>query len=91
MWENLADETIIHIMSYLRYYDIVAAGSVCKRWNILSQDELMWKRVLTRHFNLPLPRTSIFCMVVDIEITDQWNFFLKGVWHLGGVALVSIH
>ena len=30
-------------------------------------------------------------MVVDIEITDKLGKNQKGVWHLGGVALVSIH
>ena len=38
-----------------------------------------------------VPRGFKFCVVVDIEVTDQLEFFSKRVWHLGGVALVSIH
>ena len=57
MWENLPKEIILHMMSYLRYYDVVVAGFVCQNWHSLSKNELIWKRVLVRHFSLPLPAT----------------------------------
>ena len=37
------------------------------------------------------PRSFKFCVVVDIEVTDKLGGKSKGVWHLGGMALVSIH
>jgi len=57
MWKDLVNTGVLEIMSYLPYYDIVAAGQVCRQWNGLSKDELLWKAVLTRHFHLAPPVT----------------------------------
>ena len=37
------------------------------------------------------PRSFKFCVVVDIDVTDKLGGNPKGVWHLGGVTLVSIY
>ncbi|XP_062508287.1 F-box/WD repeat-containing protein 5-like [Corticium candelabrum] len=56
-WLRIPDEILLKILSYLSEQDLVSLGQVCKRWHVLSQDEYLWKSLLSLHYpyNQPLP------------------------------------
>ena len=59
MWENLPQLTLLEILKYLPYCDLVAAGQVCQWWHLLSlKDVPLWRNILISHFNL-LPSVTL--------------------------------
>ena len=47
---NLDEGTLVKIFSYLPIRDLVRASQVCKLWNRLSYDRLLWKIVDLKYF-----------------------------------------
>ncbi|KAJ7987126.1 hypothetical protein DPEC_G00335520 [Dallia pectoralis] len=44
-WDNLPDELLLGILSYLPLKDLLRMSRVCKRWHRLSLDESLWHSV----------------------------------------------
>ena len=52
-WVSIPEELLIQIFSYLCHQDIIAAGKCCKRWSSISGDDLLWRLVTKRDYNIP--------------------------------------
>jgi len=57
VWRDAVENILLQILEELPYTSILSAGLVCRRWQRLSLDELLWKAVLTKHFNIAPPVT----------------------------------
>lgn len=51
-WSNLSDHVLLQIFRYLRAEDIMVAARVSKAWYRVSRDELMWKSLFKRDWNI---------------------------------------
>lgn len=51
-WNSLTDPVLLNIFEYLRPIDVVNAGATCKHWNEVSYDELLWKHLFYKNFNI---------------------------------------
>ncbi|CAH1263615.1 FBXO11 [Branchiostoma lanceolatum] len=53
--EEVPDEVLLKIMSYLKEKDLCRAAQVCKRWNTLTNDPTIWKNLYTAVFEYTQP------------------------------------
>lgn len=51
-WCYLPENALLQIFSYLDYKDILNAGLVCKNWNNISYDDLLWRDIFRRDFKI---------------------------------------
>ena len=49
-WDNLPEPILINIMKKLNLKDVVTCSEVCMNWNIVCEDQLLWKYLLHRDF-----------------------------------------
>lgn len=52
-FRDLPEPVLLNILCYLEARDIVSAGSTCQRWNRITKDDWLWRRLFQRDFNLP--------------------------------------
>ena len=45
----LPPELLLRIFSGLHYRDLVSARRTCSRWREVSEDDLLWRGLVTRH------------------------------------------
>ncbi|GFR76643.1 F-box/WD repeat-containing protein 5 [Elysia marginata] len=50
---DMPDSILLHIFQYLPFSSICRAAIVCRRWNQVSSDELLWRSVFLWHYKLP--------------------------------------
>jgi hypothetical protein len=48
----LPSESVFECMLYMDYSDLLATACVCKLWNSLASDELLWSNLLAKTFGL---------------------------------------
>lgn len=68
IWRNLPDSLLLHIFCFLSPNEVVLAGEVCRNWNRVSKDELLWKHLLQKtllnragdNIELPVKSSSWF-------------------------------
>ena len=68
IWRNLPDSLLLHIFCFLSPNEVVLAGEVCRNWNRVSEDELLWKHLLQKtllnragdNIELPVKSSSWF-------------------------------
>ena len=63
-WEIIPEEILLQILFYLKHDEICRVGSICKRWLLISKDEILWRRVLRRDFklrHLNISHTDVQC------------------------------
>lgn len=51
-WWSIPEPILFRIYWMLPIKDLFNAGATCKRWFILSNDELMWKRKFLLHYKV---------------------------------------
>lgn len=51
-WSYLPTTVLLNVFGYLKYTEILRAARVCKRWNEISKDELLWKKLFYTHFTV---------------------------------------
>jgi len=49
-WENLANELLMEIFSYLAVKELAPLSLVCKRWRIVVNDPTVWQKSVKRDF-----------------------------------------
>jgi len=52
-WELLPEPLLFSILETVSYREIIRAGRTCKRWGAVSNDNLLWKKILCRDFKIP--------------------------------------
>jgi len=52
--KSLPDDIISYIFEALTYSQIIKAGVTCRRWNVVSLSNELWKRILCRDYKIPL-------------------------------------
>lgn len=57
-WSVIPENVLVRIFKQLRARDILSCSEVCKRWNFISNDSLLWKHKFTSDFkvNKNIPR-----------------------------------
>ena len=49
-WSNINEYVLLKIYELLGTSDIENAGKVCRRWRNISQDDLLWKKIVINTF-----------------------------------------
>lgn len=49
-WCNIPEPILINIMKKLNLKDVITCSEVCLNWNIVCEDQLLWKYLLDRDF-----------------------------------------
>lgn len=51
-WSLVPDPILHHIFLHLSPRDILRAGQCCRRWNDISRDDFLWKKIFQRDFKV---------------------------------------
>lgn len=51
-WSLAPENILVRIFKYLSVKDILTCSEVCKRWNFVSADSLLWKYKFTHDFKI---------------------------------------
>lgn len=51
-WAYLTEPVLLEIFQYLGLRDVLNAGAVCKNWNTVSYDNLLWRSYFRKDFNI---------------------------------------
>ncbi|ALC38256.1 Fbw5 [Drosophila busckii] len=49
-WWALPEPALLQIFARLDAYDLLQAGMCCRRWNAISNDDLLWRQKFQEHF-----------------------------------------
>lgn len=65
-WAFIPDPVLVRILLLLPVRDVLNAGECCQRWNDISKDEYLWRKLFQRDFkvdrSIPLkPGTDTIC------------------------------
>lgn len=52
VWENIPDSITLHVFSFLPAACLLQAGKVCRCWNRVTRDELLWRDLFYRHWKI---------------------------------------
>jgi hypothetical protein len=66
----LPQELSLHVLSFLDASDLISVSSVCRTWNLLANDDYVWKCLLQFQREL----TNFRCL---FSILDQTERFLE--------------
>ena len=50
---NLPNEVVFHILTYMNQKDLNSCSYVCKSWHFLTNDDRLWRRLVFVRFKLP--------------------------------------
>jgi hypothetical protein len=53
--QQLPDELLLHIFSFLQAFDLLEVELTCHRWKNLAHDETLWKDLYRKHFEIYWP------------------------------------
>lgn len=51
-WDYIPDPILLKILAQLPVRDILNASECCRRWNDISKDDYLWKKVFQRDFKV---------------------------------------
>lgn len=51
-WSVIPEPVFITILNYLTARDILNAGECCRRWNDITKDDYLWKKIFQRDFKV---------------------------------------
>lgn len=51
-WYYMPDSVLLSIFQYLNPRELLTAGEVCRSWNRVSQDEMLWKALFYRTYKV---------------------------------------
>ncbi|ERL85400.1 hypothetical protein D910_02820 [Dendroctonus ponderosae] len=76
---ELPDEVVLTIFSYLLELDLCRVSQVCKRFNVISNDTELWKRLYQNVYEYDLPLFSLsackfeFLSPKECEMANPWK------------------
>ncbi|EDO47225.1 predicted protein [Nematostella vectensis] len=51
-WQDLPDSLLLFIFGFLTPKEVLTAGEVCRKWHRASMDEVLWKSIFIKSYNL---------------------------------------
>lgn len=51
-WSLVPEPVFLTILNYLSARDILSAGECCRRWNDITKDDYLWKKIFQRDFKV---------------------------------------
>lgn len=51
-WNLMPDSMLLQVFQYLSARELLNAGQICRLWNRVSYDELLWKSLLYRDYKI---------------------------------------
>lgn len=51
-WNYIPEPILLNILAQLPVRDILNASECCRRWNDISKDDYLWKKVFQRDFKI---------------------------------------
>ncbi|CAO1301447.1 unnamed protein product [Diamesa hyperborea] len=51
-WSCIPENVLLKVFGYSDYREILNSGGCCKRWNIIANDELLWKQKFQNDFKI---------------------------------------
>lgn len=52
MWSLIPEPVFLSILQSLSTSDTIRAGQVCRRWNVISKDDYLWRKFFQRDFKV---------------------------------------
>lgn len=52
LMEDFPDSLLLQIFDYLQLKDVISVSQVCRIFNRVADDEILWRRLFHRHFRL---------------------------------------
>lgn len=74
-WYYMPDSILLSIFQLLSPKEVTTAGMVCKSWNRVSHDELLWKELFYRTYKID-PSVGIMPGILLITILLLINNFI---------------
>ncbi|XP_064600196.1 F-box only protein 11-like [Liolophura sinensis] len=86
--QDLPDEVLLKIFSYLLEFDLCRAAQVCKRFNVIANDVELWKNLYQQVFEYdyplmnPEPKEFIFLHPSDMgrDFNNDWKESFKQLY-----------
>lgn len=78
---QLPDDIVIHIFDFLDVRSLVAAGLVCRSWNVSARHDTLWKAQYSLHFGDDLPSNAHGRQCTNSALNDEgviWHQRLQG-------------
>lgn len=73
---QLSDDILIHIFGFLDVRSLVAAGLVCRSWNLAGKENTLWKAQYSLHFGDDLPNNALVKQCMNNALDNE-----RGIWH----------
>ena len=54
-WDSAPEELLLKIFFLLDAKDVARAGQACRRWRALSEDDVLWRKIIVRDFWIEEP------------------------------------
>lgn len=51
-WSLVPEPVFLTILNYLTAREILSAGECCRRWNDITKDDYLWKKIFQRDFKV---------------------------------------
>lgn len=51
-WSLIPEPVFLSILQKLSTSDTIRAGQVCRRWNVISKDDYLWRKFFQRDFKV---------------------------------------
>ncbi|OXU25372.1 hypothetical protein TSAR_002584 [Trichomalopsis sarcophagae] len=75
-WYYMPDSVLLSIFQYLNPRELLTAGEVCRSWNRVSQDEMLWKALFYRTYKVDasvgiMPGESGQCHILGFFLVER--------------------
>lgn len=51
-WSLVPEPVFLTILNYMKAREILNAGECCRRWNDITKDDYLWKKIFRRDFKV---------------------------------------
>jgi hypothetical protein len=82
--EQLPDELLLHIFSFLQASDLLKVELTCHQWKNLAEEEILWKSLYQQYFKMIEPvvkltkKTIFVCLKLTIN-GEKWMNCLRAL------------
>ncbi|XP_011504253.1 PREDICTED: F-box/WD repeat-containing protein 5 [Ceratosolen solmsi marchali] len=83
-WYFMPDSVLLSIFQYLNPKELLTAGEVCRSWNRVSQDELLWKALFYRTYKVDS------CVGIMPGKTSWLSEFKRLAYHIPLIATETL-
>lgn len=84
-WSLVPEPVFLTILNHLTAREILNAGECCRRWNDITKDDYLWKKIFQRDFKVD-PVIGLkpgkfwrYSCVLERTLCGMWMYFTKDI------------